>query len=146
MLLFFVSIVCALNIQLYDSAISWSGNFDNFPSSWNVKISNPELLSLVNDPLDPSVKVIKIKHPKGSCSSFCGITNGASFTMKPFSNLKAENGTFEFSVFFHSTFNFVKGGKLPGMIGGTNQCSGCNTVISERDNCFSARFMVNLIF
>jgi len=146
MFLIFVSILCALHIQTSYGAISWAGDLANFPTSWNVKISNPELLSIVNDPLDSTVKVIKIKHPKGSCSSFCGIANGASFRMFPFANFKGQNATLEFSVFFHSTFDFVKGGKLPGLIGGTNQCSGCNTVISERDNCFSARFMVNILF
>jgi len=145
MFIFFLPLLCALNIQISNSAVSWAGNLDNFPAGWNVKVNNPDLLSIVNDPLDSKVKVIKIKHPKGSCSSFCGIKNGASFDVKPFANFKGQNGTFEFSVFFHSTFNFVKGGKLPGMIGGSNKCSGCNTVVSERDTCFSARFMVNIL-
>jgi hypothetical protein len=143
--LIFLSILCAFHIQTSYSAVSWALNFANFPTSWgSPKISNPELLSIVNDPMDSTVKVIKIKHPKGSCSSFCGIPNGASFRMYPFANFKGQNATLEFSVFFHSTFDFVKGGKLPGLIGGTNQCSGCNTVISERDSCFSARFMVKI--
>ena len=142
-LIFFI--LSALKIQLFSAALRWTGNFDNFPTSWNVKVGNAQLLSIVNDPLDSKVKVLKIVHPKDSCSSFCGLPNGANFDMKPFPNFKGQNGTFEYSVFFHSTFDFVKGGKLPGIIGGSNGCSGCNTDIASRENCFSARLMVLVI-
>ena len=141
LLIFFI--LSAIKIQLFDAALKWTGTLDNFPSSWNVKVGNANLLSIVNDPLDTKTKVLKIVHPKDSCSSFCGLPNGASFEMKPFANFKGQNGTLEYSVFFHATFDFVKGGKLPGIVGGSNDCSGCNQVISTRDNCFSARLMVN---
>ena len=124
------------------AALTWEGNIDTFPKSWNVtKITNQQLLSIVNDPHNPNQKAIKIVHPKGSCSSVCGLPNGAGFNVKPFP--KATNVYFDFEVFFHSTFNFVRGGKLPGLYGGAG-CAGCNKNIQSRENCFSARFMVCL--
>jgi hypothetical protein len=60
------------------------------------------------------MRVLKIKHPKGSCSSYCGTPGGAGFKVKPFGNLSIDIATFQYEVFFHSEFDFVKSGKLPG--------------------------------
>lgn len=128
-----------LNIQFIYS-LTWNGNVDTFPTSWKVtRISNQELLSIVNDPLNSAQKVIKIKHPKGSCSSACGIPGGAGFNVLPFDNFNGNISTLQYEVFFHSTFNFVKSGKLIGMYGGSTGCSGCNDDVTSRTNCFSAR-------
>ena len=122
--------------------LTWNSNIATFPNSWKIShISNIDLLSVVNDPQNSTVKVIKIKHPKNSCSSACGIPGGAGFTVKPFDNFNGNVTTLEYEVFFHSTFDFVKGGKLPGIVGGNSGCSGCNQDIKSRENCFSARLM-----
>lgn len=72
-------------------------------------------LSIIQDPLNPNEKALKIVNPKGSCSSFCGVVNGASIDVKPFGNIVGNESYFEFKVFFHETFDYVKGGKLAGM-------------------------------
>lgn len=134
-------LLLSVQLQLIYS-MTWYGNFENFPTGWKIgSISNSNLHSIVNDPLDASVKVLKIKHPKDSCSSACGIPGGAGFTAKPFDSFNGNVSSLEYQVFFHSTFNFVKGGKLPGIVGGASGCSGCNSDVTSRTNCFSARFM-----
>lgn len=51
----------------------------------------------------------------------------------------ATNVTLEYSVFFPDGFNFVKGGKLPGLFGGHKGCSGGQ----QSEDCFSTRLMVS---
>jgi hypothetical protein len=49
----------------------------------------------------------------------------------------AHNVSFSYSVFFPTDFDFVKGGKLPGLYGGAKACSGG----SAAQSCWSARLM-----
>jgi hypothetical protein len=44
-----------------------------------------------------------------------------------------------YKIFFPSDFDFVKGGKLPGLFGGRPGCSGGDA----GKDCFSTRFMVH---
>ena len=44
---------------------------------------------------------------------------------------------FSVQLMFGSEFDFVKGGKLPGLYGGGTSCSGG----AESERCFSTRFM-----
>jgi hypothetical protein len=46
----------------------------------------------------------------------------------------------EYEVYFPKNFDFVMGGKLPGMHGGNLQCSGYSS-IPNGNNCFSTRLM-----
>lgn len=46
----------------------------------------------------------------------------------------------EYEVYFPGSFDFVMGGKLPGMHGGNLQCSGYSSV-PNGNNCFSTRLM-----
>ena len=43
----------------------------------------------------------------------------------------------EYKIYFCSSFDFVKGGKLPGLYGGRHHCSGGDAAT----DCFSARLM-----
>jgi hypothetical protein len=56
-------------------------------------------------------------------------------TNSPFA--KASTLTFEYKVFFPSDFEWVKGGKLPGLYGGRTGCSGGDAAL----DCFSTRLM-----
>ena len=56
----------------------------------------------------------------------------------------AKEVLFSYSVYFPTGFQFVKGGKMPGLYGGTSlsqakSCSGGRQ--DDRDQCFSARLM-----
>ena len=50
----------------------------------------------------------------------------------------ARNVSLSYSVFFPADFDFVLGGKLPGLNGGHGGCSGGKSA----DSCFSTRLMV----
>jgi hypothetical protein len=49
----------------------------------------------------------------------------------------ATNVSFSYGVFFPVGFDFVKGGKLPGLFGGKKACSGG----AAAEDCFSMRMM-----
>lgn len=46
----------------------------------------------------------------------------------------------EYEVYFPKNFDFVMGGKLPGLHGGNLQCSGYS-IVPNGNNCFSTRLM-----
>ncbi|KAK7057178.1 hypothetical protein R3P38DRAFT_2839757 [Favolaschia claudopus] len=106
-------------------------------------------LSFVDDPFpnnpaagssSSSGPVLQVTYPAGS---FSGETGGAQFI-----NLwnTSDSGGFQsmllsYEVAFDKNYNWVKGGKLPGLRGGTspNGCSGGNE--STGLDCFSTRIM-----
>jgi hypothetical protein len=57
---------------------------------------------------------------------------------KPLDLSKANYIVFEYQVLFPRGFDFVKGGKLPGIYGGREGCSGGDAA----KDCFSTRYMV----
>ena len=73
------------------------------------------------------------KQPSGS-----GVTGGTGFYSTPMDLSSANVITLEYSVFFGNGFKFVKGGKLPGLYGGRQSCSGGDNAL----DCFSTRYMV----
>ncbi|BGP16571.1 hypothetical protein JCM10213_000517 [Rhodosporidiobolus nylandii] len=64
-------------------------------------------------------------------------TGGTGMYLTPVNLSTATNVTFSYSVFFPADFDFVKGGKLPGLYGGHPGCSGG----AESEDCFSTRTM-----
>lgn len=121
----------------------WSGNFANFPKKWPISSGSckPGTCAIIPDPTGNSnKKVLWTKFPAGSCSSACGIASGVSIYVKPEGNFNGNEANFEYEVYFPSDFEFVKGGKLPGITSGKG-CSGCTRAEPLRSECFSARFM-----
>ncbi|KAJ3487085.1 hypothetical protein NLI96_g3771 [Meripilus lineatus] len=54
----------------------------------------------------------------------------------------AKEATFSYTAYFPSGFDFVKGGKVPGLYGGDSDDEAVSCSGGRRDNgCFSARFM-----
>ncbi|TFK22692.1 polysaccharide lyase family 14 protein [Coprinopsis marcescibilis] len=88
---------------------------------------------------------IKINYPKGSYKPSAQPRGGISFYSHGpggFDFTSAREATFSYSIYFPSGFDWVKGGKLPGLFGGDNQadsysCSGGR----KSDECWSARLM-----
>lgn len=95
-----------------------------------------ESLSAVADPAGGSGEVLRVHYDAGSYSHTHDRDSGAGFYATP-----APSHTvmmLSFDVYFSPNFDFVKGGKLPGLWGGiTNTCSGGR----HSDDCFSTRFM-----
>jgi hypothetical protein len=82
---------------------------------WNISwIGNPENVSVSNDEF-----IVKIK--KG----LHGSDSGGAFRANPNNKLPADAVTVSYEVFFPSTLQWVKGGKLPGVCFGTanGECS-----------------------
>ncbi len=135
--------MCFLLVKfvLSDGAV-WQGNLNNFPSEWPITGGScKDTCQLVKDPTVANAvnNVLQAEYPKGSCSTFCGIKSGISIDISPLP--ESDNATLEYEVYFPSNFDFVKGGKLPGIVGGVKGCSGCTQSEPLRSNCFSARFM-----
>jgi len=135
-----VAILILSKFLLADGA-EWSGNLDSFPQSWGTTKICKDTCQIINDPTAAGTtnKVMKAIYPNGSCSSACGISSGLSFYPKPLP--ESTKATLEYEVFFPSDFDYVKGGKLPGIVGGSDGCSGCKRTEPLRSECFSARFM-----
>merc|ERR1719312_774306 len=106
---------------------------DNF-ANWNIfKYSwgFDEDLAIV---IDHSLQVF---YPEGSYSPSHKPGGGMGFYASPVDLENIAEVTLEYEVMFGSEFDFVKGGKLPGLFGGGTSCSGG----AESEECFSTRFM-----
>ncbi|GBE88921.1 polysaccharide lyase family 14 protein [Sparassis crispa] len=100
-------------------------------------------MAFVPDPFPTATAspVLRVTYPSGSYSH--PNTAGAQF----YSHWEAPSGTkwhsmlLSYEVAFDSGFTWVKGGKLPGLRGGTDtaDCSGGH--IANGSNCFSSRLM-----
>lgn len=90
---------------------------------------------IVKDPLNPNRHVLEIKYPKGRVGQEEETGGGAQWRLKfdP-----CEKCTVEYQVMFPRGFDFVKGGKLPGLCGGTSPAGGKK---SDGSDGFSARIM-----
>ncbi|KAF8643582.1 hypothetical protein AX16_008970 [Volvariella volvacea WC 439] len=105
-----------------------------------------------------TTKVLQILYPAHSANPSSKPTGGAQFyanpflhtasspssSSSPFTSTTAEGGieiaknvSFEYSVFFPRDFDWVKGGKLPGLYGGHEGCSGGDSA----ESCWSTRMM-----
>jgi hypothetical protein len=92
---------------------------------------------LVADPIGSGEIVMRVVYPKGSFKPSASIVGGIGFYANPVNLASAKTVTLEYKVFFPVGFDFVKGGKLPGLYGGHKSCSGGKSAAT----CFSTRFM-----
>jgi hypothetical protein len=81
--------------------------------------------------------MLQLFYPKDSINPAGRPQGGSEFYAAPLDISKASNVTFEYEVFFPSDFDWVKGGKLPGLYGGHTGCSGGDPAL----DCFSTRLM-----
>ncbi|SPO19937.1 uncharacterized protein UTRI_00328_B [Ustilago trichophora] len=80
--------------------------------------------------------VLEIFYPANSYTPSELPVGGTQFyALSPFDLSLAASVTFNYSVFFPAYYNFVLGGKLPGLYGGTEGCGGGNSA----QNCWSTR-------
>lgn len=89
----------------------------------------------------PNGTMFQVRYPAGSINPGSDPRGGADFYALPTSLvpafLTARNVTLEYSVYFPADFDWVKGGKLPGLYGGHESCSGGDSA----ESCFSTRMM-----
>ncbi len=79
-----------------------------------------------------------LRYPANSFKPSGPIVGGTGFYAAPLDLSSANQISFSFQIFFPNDFQWVLGGKLPGLYGGRTQCSGGDPAI----DCFSTRKMV----
>ncbi|KAJ8321778.1 hypothetical protein KUTeg_000249 [Tegillarca granosa] len=89
-----------------------------------------------SDPTNHNRKVLRVDYKAGSYGT--GTGKGAQFYIKPH-NISGgrEELTLSYDLYIDPNFEWIKGGKLPGLFGGATTCSGHR----DTDNCFSTRYM-----
>ncbi|KAI9281553.1 hypothetical protein BY458DRAFT_531473 [Sporodiniella umbellata] len=103
---------------------------------WNGKESAKH--AIVKDPSGKSEMTLQVKYPVDSKNPESNPVGGLGFKAQPItigSNIKKVELTY--SVYFKHGFDFVKGGKLPGLYGGHGSCTGG----ADDKTCFTARLM-----
>jgi len=103
-------------------------------------IGADESLSIAPSPSHDGTYVMRVFYQKGSYSGSCHGGNchrGAQFYAQPQAVSGHTTLTLEYEIWFDETFSWNKGGKLPGLWGGSRDCSGGRL----SDTCFSTRLM-----
>ena len=81
--------------------------------------------------------MLQLFYPKDSINPARFPQGGSEFYASPLDITQARSVTLEYNVFFPGDFEWVKGGKLPGLYGGRTGCSGGDPAL----DCFSTRLM-----
>lgn len=91
---------------------------------------------------DPSKQtkdlVLRVKYPANSRNPEASTIGGLGFLAQPLTISKsARVVSLQYSVYFPKGFDFVRGGKLPGLYGGHGECTGG----SSSSACFTTRYV-----
>ncbi|KAK6177044.1 hypothetical protein SNE40_015230 [Patella caerulea] len=136
-----VALAVCVSAQRRAASVLWRNN--DFPSDNPLKNFNPlkhgsfnyGSLTVAKDPAGGDQNVIRIFYQNGTYSQIHGL-KGAQFYSMPTPSHTAM--TLSYQVYFSPGFDFVMGGKLPGLYGGdVADCSGGR----HSTTCFSARLM-----
>ncbi|GAA6003246.1 hypothetical protein JCM10207_001823 [Rhodosporidiobolus poonsookiae] len=114
-----------------------NANFSWGSSNVAVVTSGPPASEWTNGDVTDSNPALQVAYPAGSRNPGKTPQGGVGFYSSKIDITQATNVSFSYSVFFPTGFDFVKGGKLPGLYGGKKACSGG----AEADDCFSTRMM-----
>ena len=112
------------NANMPTSEQSSAVNYIN--SNWAVSNTNfygNEDVSFVKDPVTNNATVLQVKYPKGSYApvgsrTSTGTVGGVEFFSTPEQGKMYNTALLSYDLAFDSNFNWVKGGKLPGIFGG----------------------------
>ncbi|BGP34661.1 hypothetical protein JCM10296v2_006483 [Rhodotorula toruloides] len=129
------STAATANPSLVQSLLSSSWALSS--SSATSAISGLANLAWVPDPFDSSNSeaVLRLAYPDGS-------RDGAQFSFAAFQkNARVQTALLKYEVAFDSSFDFVKGGKLPGLYGSSPTAKGLCTGGNHLSDCWSARLM-----
>ena len=122
----------------------WKGNFSrsNWPSQWRIRKQGDWGWQNTTTLADPRFsQVLRVRYPAESASPAVNRKTGAPLGGAQFyTNLPSAQDSVRLSYYvrFSKPFDFVKGGKLPGLFGGTETSGGDNP---DGTNGFSTRFM-----
>lgn len=99
--------------------------------------SRADLIAAALTSWDNSSSVLQLLYPANSINPGTKPQGGAEFYATPLAMQNANNVSLEYSIFFPLDYDWVLGGKLPGLYGGHTGCSGGNNALT----CFSTRLM-----
>ncbi len=129
------------------STILWSGEFTlgNWQSHWGSRTAKSwglKNLEIIPDPTGKFKRILRVRYPAGSASpkvtrQHQAPVGGAQF-YADLGVLPQERLRLSYYLRFSENFDFVKGGKLPGLFGGSVNTGGA---IPDGTNGFSTRFM-----
>lgn len=134
-------------IQTTQDKPLWQGGFadQNWRSHWQVRQQEDwgwQNAEVVADPTRQFTRVLRVRYPAGSVSpSFSRKTGAPLGGMQFFANLgiaPQDSLKLSYHVYFSKDFEFVKGGKLPGLFGGKGNSGGD---IPNGTDGFSTRLM-----
>ncbi|CAH1788472.1 unnamed protein product [Owenia fusiformis] len=104
-------------------------------AGWSAhRVSRRENMRVVSDPAGGSGTVLRVFYKRGSYARARGNVGGVQFHASPFPSRRSCTLTYE--IYFAPNFQFVLGGKLPGLYGGSGSCSG-----GSSSRCYSTRYM-----
>ena len=86
---------------------------------------------------DNASAAMQLFYPEGSINPGNEPKGGAEIYASPLDISNARSATLQYSAFFPVDFDWVLGGKMPGLYGGHSGCSGGNAAL----DCFSTRLM-----
>ncbi|ORX91165.1 hypothetical protein K493DRAFT_186175, partial [Basidiobolus meristosporus CBS 931.73] len=99
-------------------------------------------LKVVVDPItNTTQKVYSVFYPKDSYSLKSSPLGGVEFFSQPFVGQNFDRALLSYEVGFPASFQWQKGGKLPGLFGGDAKQGCTGGEVSNGDSCFSARLM-----
>jgi hypothetical protein len=137
----FLNVVCVRSV--YSETVIWSGRFEgDWKTRWDIPDERDfgwENAVIVSDVTFG--KVLRVTYPKGSATVSLarkhGVPVGGLQFLKRFET-KHDRLTLRYRVRFADNFDWVRGGKLPGLFGGT-EISGEH--IPDGTDGFSTRYM-----
>ncbi|KAG6883502.1 hypothetical protein C0993_005802 [Termitomyces sp. T159_Od127] len=88
-------------------------------------------------PWPPNASSLQLLYPAGSINPARRPIGGAQFYAAPLDLTRARNVSLGYSAFFPADFDWVRGGKMPGLYGGRAGCSGGSAAL----DCWSTRLM-----
>ncbi len=135
----------SLDFKTIKNRDNQKNEFEEWMQEWSVRKKGKwglENISLVKDSSDKFGQVLRVRYPAGSASPSVSRKNNVSIGgAQFFADLgMSPTNTLRLSYYlrFSENFDFVKGGKLPGLFGGTEVSGGENP---DGTNGFSTRFM-----
>jgi hypothetical protein len=111
--------------------VIWDSNLDNYTFNYDkILFGSYTLLPTTTE------IIMKVDFPENSCAT-CNVKGGVGFYGNPNKIFPRHEITFEYQIYFDPNFEFVKGGKLPGIYGGKKGADGGNYL----NDGFSIRLM-----
>ncbi|KAJ4475583.1 polysaccharide lyase family 14 protein [Lentinula aciculospora] len=132
--------LCIVDDLSANTSTGFSGSSNSSMSTESVTFQVSNDYNSSNDPLivwTNATSALQILYPEHSIDPAQKPQGGAEFYAVPLDLTDARSVTLEYSVFFPQDFDWVLGGKLPGLYGGRQGCSGGDAAL----DCFSTRLM-----